>query len=99
MEGVGLSTRKSFAVMYVFKMNDLGIVQPLKKTAIHLIKHILKTLSPIITTTNQLNRDLQSQVTGVLQSNAGSSSSTGFFSLAYQRLNFIVFHWDQPLNS
>lgn len=28
---------------------------------------------------------LQSQVTGVLQSNAGSSSSMGFFSLAYQR--------------
>ena len=62
----------------------------IEETAIHLIKHILKTLSPIITT-NQLNRDLQSQVTGVLQSNAGSSSSTGFFSLAYQR--------DQPPNS
>lgn len=38
-----------------------------------------------IITTNQLNRDLPSQVTGVLQSNAGSSSSMGFFSLAYQR--------------
>lgn len=67
------------------------MVQPLKKTLpCNLIKHILKTAKPTITT-NQLNRDLRSQVTGVLQSNAGSSSSMGFFSLAYQ--------WDQPPNS
>ena len=61
------------------------MVQSLKKTLpCNLIKHILKTAKPTITT-NQLNRDLRSQVTGVLQSNAGSSSSMGFFSLAYQR--------------
>ena len=77
--------RKSSAFMYVFKMNDLWIVQPLKKTLPCKFNQThLETANPTITT-NQLNRDLPSQVTGVLQSNAGSSSSMGFFSLAYQR--------------